>query len=1020
MISKITTGIARGLMTLAEGVRRTSIQHHIHLEMPVDEHCFVTKTGALVTGFEVGGMGGLPIGKASEDVYQELVTILSILLKDNSHYLTWTFERDKSRVTEDIDFAVQKDRQSAARVGLKVDDIFDEIKEINAKYATYQRSYIVLTSRTTILDERTLKKRLEANSALESELGMNLGDGPDPFSYIPELLSKHQNKVNTLLEGLNEVSLMIKKMTCDELLSVMANQLDPVVNKPGRQFVKAYDRATFKKGGQDYQAPVFKKPYSDAVNETLADFTPDKLARQLLSQNAYPEEDGILRIGSTYHSPIMLQTAMQDDVVFRDLLSEIDDDTPFRVNFIFSDAKDTLYDIKKILVALTGWGHPNNKAFKRATALRAERENLPEGAREVYCGMQVVFDTWGTSIDEVVTRREHLLTCIQKWEGAKGEVDSGDTFETFIATVTGATTSAPCTKHFPPIKAAVQLLPYAMTGQIDREGILLTRTAIDNVLTPIEVMSAEQDYHLDVMLAKPRQGKSVLSNAIALAICCKAGNRSLPYIFFGDVGPTSTGAGYLIRDSLPEHMKDQVAIYKLEPNNDDYINVLHIQYGLNKPLPEERAYIINFLKSVCTDPDTGFIPTNSTGLMNTLITEMFDKISDIRTAKTYIKRVSSVIDDAISSHQIEIDDLTTFIELRDIFFDLGEIDASMAAHTLAMPTLPECGSILTTSDQIARDYGGLKAGEGQEISIIDYISLKIKEACNEYELFNRPSTVNFDKARIIILDTKSVVGGKDAKGRYETGLFLMVARYIGCKNMFLKSETHVEMWPERYREFQLERIRGIEASPKRSIWDEYHTSKTCEAFRDQISFDIKEGPKWNMSLCVLSHEPEDFGPALSMATNLFILGNIPNKQIKYLQEEIGLSPEEVTILKNNKLHGPRDGGSSFLLRTERRGEGMVTQCLKFPKGPKELWSYTTEKTDMPYRQRILSELGTVEARELLSTLFPSGTASKWFKAKKSVLSKDITDVSSEEELEDNLVEELTKESLKRYARNMIN
>ena len=53
------------------------------------------------------------------------------------------------------------------------------------------------------------------------------------------------------------------------------------------------------------------------------------------------------------------------------------------------------------------------------------------------------------------------------------------------------------------------------------------------------------------MYARPGSGKSVLSNAINLALCLSGGITRLPRIAIIDIGPSSSGLISLLKEALP-------------------------------------------------------------------------------------------------------------------------------------------------------------------------------------------------------------------------------------------------------------------------------------------------------------------------------------------------------------------------------------------------------------------------------------------------------------------------------------
>jgi hypothetical protein len=292
----------------------------------------------------------------------------------------------------------------------------------------------------------------------------------------------------------------------------------------------------------------------------------------------------------------------------------------------------------------------------------------------------------------------------------------------------------------------------------------------------------------------------------------------------------------------------------------------------------------------------------------------------------------------------------------------------------------------------------------------------MKETINKYGIFTRHTVKDFDSAKITIIDVKPMIDTSTDIGIVQTGIFMLLARFIGCKD-FILNDDHIQRFDPIYREYQKKRILDIRSTPKRVTYDELHTTNKCTAFRDQLAFDVKEGPKWNTSICVISHEPDDFGPLLTQCTNLFVLGDLPSKYVIELDRILGLSEEAKFIFRNSMLHGPQKGGSSFLLRSILT-TGTFEQVYRFPKGAMELWSYTTEKRDMPLRDRIVDKIGTKDARQLLSKIFKDGTAEKWFYAQEKKDQLDNTYLRLEVK-DTNLVDQLERELMTSYTSDLL-
>lgn len=1007
-------GISKAIMTFIANSKKQSLSSYVNLEVPLDSKTYITDTGSLVTLFKVHGMLTFPVANSCDNAFSEVEKLLNLLFKDKAHKLSWCFERDKSLVGDDIDVMLKSDRASAKRLNLDIEDVFEEVKRVNQEDGLFQRSFLALETTHAAESKIVLNEDIDVRNNLYKEFGMNIGDAPNPFKIIPSIINRHNAKIDEILNRFSAAKINVTALSADVAASVMGSMLDPVVKKEGFIPHLAFDAMNYKRA-KGYNRYIASLKHPCSPDQTLANYVPQKLAEQLCSQAAEEVSEGILKIGSRFIAPLLLTGFPKKDVIFNGLLREITPEIPFRINFLMGHPSDIWFDIKKILVGFTKWGHPDNEAFAKAVKERNERQNL----HEAYCSMQIVFVTWGSSLKEAIKNREQLITSIEKWEGAQVKSDKGDPYESFVSSVPGAKFNAPSVVGFPPVSSAVGMLPVTIEGKCWDEGMLLFRTHLTKQISSMVPLSDIQDYHLDVILASPRQGKGILSNSINLALLVKKGNTELPMESFVDVGPTSTGYGKFIQDSLPDSQKHLVEMMKIKMG-DTYYNPADIQFGLDMPLPEEKGFLRNFLLMIVTDPSTGTVPANMSGFIGAVIDETYKQRFSFKSANIYVPYVNKDLDEAIKKYSasgeldLEIDEFTKYFHLRDALFKLGEVRLAKYCHTMSMPLLSDFREVADSSDIIARDYGALPAIGS--MSIPDYFALKIKEATNKYSIFTRHSNRDFESAKIKIIDVKPMIDLSNAEGLVQTGIFMLLARFIACKD-FVLNEDHPPMFPKLYRDYQKSRILKIRALPKRVTYDELHTTNTCKPFRNQLQFDVKEGPKWNTSIAVISHDPGDFGDLLRQATNLFVLGRLPAKSIKELDAIIGLSEEAKFVFNNNILHGPRKGGSSFYLRTVTKS-GIFEQVYRFPKGPIELWSYTTEKRDMPFRDRIISKVGTSIARRVLSTVFPKGTAEDWFVAQeaKMVNSSDLQAT----ELDNTLVDKLEEEILHRLTDDILN
>src|SRR5262249_40874066 len=139
--------------------------------------------------------------------------------------------------------------------------------------------------------------------------------------------------------------------------------------------------------------------------------------------------------------------------------------------------------------------------------------------------------------------------------------------------------------------------------------------------------------------------------------------------------------------------------------------------------------------------------------------------------------------------------------------------------------------------------------------------------------------------------------------------------------------------------------------------------------------DMREGRKWKVQVGLISQSLEDFDPTMiEFATSIFIMDAGPEQAVQKTTTVFGLSPTAQSALRS-RVHGPREGGATFLAQFATK-RGMNTQLLTLTLGPIELWAFSTTLEDAQVRNKLYRKLKPSEARRLLATLFPSGSAVK--------------------------------------------
>ena len=151
---------------------------------------------------------------------------------------------------------------------------------------------------------------------------------------------------------------------------------------------------------------------------------------------------------------------------------------------------------------------------------------------------------------------------------------------------------------------------------------------------------------------------------------------------------------------------------------------------------------------------------------------------------------------------------------------------------------------------------------------------------------------------------------------------------------------------------------------------------------------------------------------VEFATSVYIMDAGPAQSIEKSAKIFGLSPT-ATIALRTRVHGPRDGGATFLAQFATK-EGMNTQLLTLTLGPVELWAFSTTVEDANLRNRLYHHLGPVEARRVLARLFPNGTVKKLIERRLANLKEEHGVITEDSSL--GIIEQIIEEILSAYRK----
>lgn len=975
---------------------KQTTESYCDLETADDPHTLVARDGSLISVIRVFGVTRLIGQDEFNSIHQGLTQSLQATLKRVGHVVQVFFSYDRDAVRPEIEDILSPARATSKRLGLDLDDLFLERLNYISRYCAHEELYFVLWTRPYSLTAEQLKRANKDKLAFIREHKIPpFKNGQNLIAAIPDLRESHASFVRSVVTDLNALNVYSVLLAVHDSVYAMRYCADP-------DFTSREWRAVL---------PGDKIPVHEArpVAGELSGLMYPPLARQIFPRDALAVDLRTVRIGDRIFTPVFIDLFPQELKSFIALFARtLPTRVPWRISFLIESGGLSTLKFKSMMASILSFTSAQNGLVHDAVKLLRDIETNTDDA---VVKLQVSLATWApeNNIRLLRTRAAELAKAVEGWGTCEVSEVSGDVFAGLASSLLGFTANSVATPSVAPLSDVVYMLPFTRPASAWAYGALLLRSP-DGKPWAYQPGSAQQTTWIDLMYARPGSGKSVLSNAINLALCLSGGITRLPRIAIIDIGPSSSGLISLLKEALPIDQKHFAAYHRLRMTPDYSINPFDTQLGCRYPSPQERSFLVNFVTLLATPLGAERPYDGISDMAGLIVDEMYKYLADEGKAHPYTRGIESLVDDILDEIGFVFDEKTTWWEVTDALFLAGFHHQAMLAQRYAMPLLADAAAICRT--QVIEDlYGQVRAPTGEPL--IQAFGRMISSAVREYPILSNITKFDIGDARIVSLDLDEVAkSGGDAAER-QTAVMYMLARYALARHYYLTEDALGDI-PDAYREYHRIRISEIREDSKRIVYDEFHRTSKARAVRDQVILDMREGRKWNVQIALISQSLDDFDAVMvEFGTSIFIMDAGPEQAIKRSTEIFGLSDTARIALKT-RVHGPREGGATFLAQFSTKS-GMNTQLLTNTLGPIELWAFSTTAEDARLRNKLYQKLGPKEARRLLANLFPSGSVKSLIESRLAVLKEHQGVIEEDTNL--SIADQLMEEILEAYSKN---
>lgn len=970
-----------------------------------DGQTLIASDGSLVSVIRVAGSARL-VGTAEFDnIVDRLSSTLNSFMKDSGHTLQVHFIRDPAGAAEVVRRALEPARKQAAQLSLDFQDLLDEKEREITKYVSHESLFFVCWTHPGVLVPAELKA---TRSIQKEEIAdfdtLRLLDAQNPRVLLSGLRNRHSSYVQSVFTEMKDLSLVCEVLDAHEALYEIRYCIDP-------EFTPRNWRAVLPGDKIPVRFPM-------RTNDHVSVWWPS-LDSQVWPRDARTIDGRFVEIGERVHAPMYMSVPPIKVEQFQRLLSRtigLDATMPWSISFAISGNGLKKTTLKATMSAVFAVANSDNPFIR--DAIRSLTEFSKD---EAVVSLQVALNTWAPigKIDILRQRASRLAQAVIDWGSAEVREVTGDPVEGYTSTALGLTAKSVATEAAAPLSDVMHMIPLTRPASPWKSGAELF-TSVDGKLMPYQPGSDLQMTWISLYFGGPGSGKSMQMVKQHLATCLapQPGVTKPPYISIIDIGPSSSGLVSLMRNALPPKMQHYVNHYRLRNTPEFAFNPFDPQLGCEYPLPEDRSFLVDLLTMIATPPETNKAYEGTAEMAGMIIDEMYKSLanSDRGNPHRYHPGVDTRVDEAIQKHEFDVEENTSWYELRDILFGKGDSHSALLAARYGAPILSDAAS--AARSPAVRDVYGRKLtdGEGSE-TLPEAFSRMIQGATREYQTLSQPTRFDIGESRITVFDLDEVAKGGGPGGAKTTAIMYSISMYMLAKNFTLTKENLTEI-PQKYRAYHLPRIQAASQELKTICCDEFHRTSGgfSQAVRERIKVYAREGRKWNLQVMLGSQRLSDFDAELvDLATALYIMERPDEGLIKEYAERFGLTPTEQYALRTG-VKAPRAGGATFFTRMKTK-EGYFNQLLRNPAGPMELWAAGTTVEDKSIREIVYEVLGPNEGRMALAMSYPGGSAQRDCNSRKAAMV--LRGMSMANDGDDNIYECVANEVVEAFRKRQL-
>ncbi|MCX7122602.1 MAG: hypothetical protein NTV32_02835 [Gammaproteobacteria bacterium] len=512
-----------GILAWVSTALKQNALAYCDLETADNKNALASKDGSLISIIRLHGYKRF-IG-TNEFIYlcQILGEAFQPAFSGSGHFIQFFFAQDNVHIADRISEAMQPAVETAKRLGLQLDDIFESRIKTLSRFCSDEDCFIVLWTNKQAIEKSHYKRLTKQRSEkMKSYKLPKMTGAQDVFGVFSDLRNIHQSFISSIIEDLQHAGFYLQLLNVHKAAYEIRKTIDPNYTSEDWQPFLPGDRLPLQLKGN--------------IKNDISSLMWPPLDWQLMPRGG--ENIGLkyARIGDQIYAPLFVELFPKDIKPFYELFRRLlSANLPWRISYFLGGDGIKITQSKNVLAQVLAFSSHHNKLIADAHRLL---KTLHERSDDPIIKLQVCLTTWAphNKPELLKERSAKLYKITQSWGNCQVGDISGDAFATTLGSALAFTDKIAATASAAPLSDVIRMLPFVRPASPWPNGGLLFRTP-DGKLWPYQPGSSYQVSWIDIIYARSGSGKSVLANTLNLGLCLLSGLSSLPRISIIDIGP---------------------------------------------------------------------------------------------------------------------------------------------------------------------------------------------------------------------------------------------------------------------------------------------------------------------------------------------------------------------------------------------------------------------------------------------------------------------------------------------------